>query len=208
MNNHFNIPTPPASRVVSVGVLRSLEVELDLDDFGDETLAEIQLIASRVTDDGADVLISIVIETEMLRTSGQTEVPLVWFENQIRMRSLLNTPSDTSAVLLSTVSPINMKVLQRDSSRRHLATIGQHLGETWGSKRRTSASLRMSTIAWIDLVERFNCDILHHSVNEVRLCAARNKVSHSERTRISIFCTATSNSLISKISCNPLVTID
>ena len=67
MKNIFEIPTPPAARVVSVGALRSIETSIDLDGFTDQTLAEVQHVASHVTDDGAEVLVSIFVETDTHR---------------------------------------------------------------------------------------------------------------------------------------------
>ena len=45
MKNIFEISTPPAARVVSVGALRSMEASIELDKFTDQTLAEVQFIA-------------------------------------------------------------------------------------------------------------------------------------------------------------------
>jgi hypothetical protein len=46
MKNIFEISTAPAARVVSVGTLRSMEASVELDRFTDQTLAEVQFIAS------------------------------------------------------------------------------------------------------------------------------------------------------------------
>jgi hypothetical protein len=83
MNQKSETPRPPAARVVSVAALRILLSTVDLNDFSNDTLAEVQFLASRVTDDGAQVLVSIVVENDTHQASGQAEVPLEWFGGQI-----------------------------------------------------------------------------------------------------------------------------
>ena len=163
MKHRFELPTPPATRVVSVGSLRSLEHDVNLDAFSDHTLAEVQHVASRVTDDGAEVLISIVVETQSHRETGQASVPLEWFQQQVRMRQLVNPPDDLS--LLETGEPTTA---QRRTDHRNvettqrLAAIGLPLAAAWKERIRRNNLVPVATIAWIDLVAKHDPDL--HSV--------------------------------------------
>jgi hypothetical protein len=106
-----------------------LDSTVDLDDFSNETLAEVQFLASRVTDDGAQVLVSIVVENDTHQATGQAEVPLEWFGEQIRMRHLINTPSDASVLIPNEKVQQGRAKTPRGVAARQLATLGLCLRE-------------------------------------------------------------------------------
>ena len=197
MNRKSEVPAPPAARVVSVAALRLLDSTVDLDDFSNETLAEVQFLASRVTDDGAQVLVSIVVESDTHQATGQAEVPLEWFGEQIRMRHLINTPNDASVLLEKAEPHPGRAGTPRDVVARQLATIGLDLRARWKRRGRATKSLRLATVSWIGLVERHNCDVLHHAVDEIRQTAvAKRRLSRAERRSIGGFCQWTGQALI------------
>lgn len=197
MNRKSEVPAPPAARVVSVAALRLLDSTVDLDDFSNETLAEVQFLASRVTDDGAQVLVSIVVENDTHQATGQAEVPLEWFGEQIRMRHLINAPSDASVLIPNEKAQQGWATTPRGVAARQLATFGLDLRERWESRRRPTKMLRLSTVAWIGLVGRHDSDILHHAVDEIRQTStAPRRLSKAERRSIGGFCQWTSQALI------------
>lgn len=196
MKHRFEIPTPPAARVVSVGTLRSIDHDINLDAFSDNTLAEMQHVASRITDDGAEVLVSIVIESQTHHEAGQASVPLDRFQNQIRMRLFLNPPHDMAA--LDEFEGIDLKRQSASRTFEHekqLSMIGSFLATSWGRHSLRKFSLCAATMAWIGLVERFNTDSLDESVNEIRDVLTIGTTRRGERRRISDFCTITSENL-------------
>jgi hypothetical protein len=174
-----------------------LDSTVDLDDFSNDTLAEVQFLASRVTDDGAQALISIVVENDTHHATGQAEVPLEWFGEQIRMRHLLNTPSDASFLIPKVEAQQGQATAPREVAARQLATLGLDLSARWESCRRPSKLLRLSTVAWIGLVRRHDSDMLHHAVDEIRqTAAAARRLSRAERRSIGGICRWTSQALI------------
>lgn len=196
MKHRFEMPAPPAARVVSVGALRPMDHDIDLDAFSDDTLAEMQHVASRITDDGAEVLVSIVIENQTHHEAGQANVPLDWFQNQIRMRLFLNPPDDIAA--LDEFERIGLK--HQSASRtlervRHLSMLGFHLSTSWSRRSLRNLSLCAATMAWIELVEQFDTDFLHESVNEIRGVLTIGIARRREHRRISDFCKITSENL-------------
>lgn len=197
MNGKSETPAPPAARVVSVATLRMLDSTVDLDDFNNDTLAEVQLLASRITDDGAQVLVSIVVENDTHQATGQAEVPLEWFGEQIRMRHLINTPNDVSVLIGKAEPQPGCVTTPRDVAARQLATIGLDLRARWECHGRVAKSLRLATVSWIGLIERHNCDVLHHAVDEIRHTAvAQRRLSRAERKSIGGFCQWTGQALI------------
>jgi len=197
MNRRSEVPAPPAARVVSVAALRMLDSTVDLDDFSNDTLAEVQFLASRVTDDGAQVLVSIVVENGTHQATGQAEVPLEWFGEQIRMRHLINTPNDASVLIEKAEPQPGLAANPRDRAARQLATIGLDLRTRWERRGRVAESLRLVTVSWIGLVERHNCDVLHHAVDEIRQTAVtQRRLSRAERKSIAGFCQWTGQALI------------
>ena len=201
MKPRFEINTPPATRVVSVGVLRTLEHDVDLDAFNDHTLAEVQHVASRVTDDGAEVLVSIVVENQTHRETGQASVPLEWFQQQVRMRQLINPPDDTSTIETAqpTETPCTKTSTGGETAPR-LAAIGIQLTEIWDSRIRRLTMVPIATIAWLDLVAKHDPDLLHETADEIREIAARDKIRRHERRRIANFCKATCVAIVESIN--------
>lgn len=195
MNNIFEIPTPPAARVVSVGALRSIETSVELDGFTDQTLAEVQHVASHVTDEGAEVLVSIVVETDTHRVAGQAEVPFEWFQRQIRMRSILNSPNDISTALSNTDEKPPHVSARPKMQEVHLANLGRFLAQNWSGRRRPDDLLAPATSAWLGLVEENRMAALHVASDEIRLLLASRLWSKSERRRIAAFCSATTSRL-------------
>jgi len=195
MKNIFEIPTPPAARVVSVGALRSIETSIELDGFTDQTLAEVQHVASHITDDGAEVLISIVVETDTHRETGQAEVPFDWFESQIRMRSILNSPNDISTTLNNTEKKPSVVSSRPKIQLVQLMSFGRFLAQSWNFRARKSDQLAQATAAWIDLVQEFKVDAVLGTGDEIRLLLGSQSWSKSERRRIAAFCTATTSRL-------------
>ncbi len=195
MNNIFEIPTPPAARVVSVGALRSIETSVELDGFTDQTLAEVQHVASHVTDEGAEVLVSIVVETDTHRVTGQAEVPFEWFQRQIRMRSILNSPNDISTALSNTAEKPTHVSARPKTLEVHLANLGRFLAQNWSGRRRPHDLLAPATSAWLGLVEENRMASLLAASDEIRLLLASRLWSKSERRRIAAFCSATTSRL-------------
>ena len=196
MKNIFEIPTPPAARVVSVGTLRSIEASIDLDGFTDQTLAEVQHVASHVTDDGAEVLVSIVVETDTHRETGQAEVPFEWFESQIRMRSILNSPKDITTALNNTEKKPSVLSSRPKMQLVQLVSFGRFLAQSWNYRVRKCDHLAQATTAWIDLVQEFKVDAVLGTSDEIRLLLGSQSWSKSERRRIAAFCSATISQLL------------
>lgn len=196
MKNIFEIPTPPAARVVSVGALRSIETSIDLDGFTDQTLAEVQHVASHITDDGAEVLISIVVETDTHRETGQAEVPFDWFESQIRMRSILNSPNDISTALNNTEKKSSVVPSRPKIQTLQVVSFGRFLAQSWTIRTRKNVQLAQATSAWIDLVQQFKMDAVLVTSDEIRLLLGSQSWSKSERRRIAAFCSATISQLL------------
>lgn len=195
MRNIFEISTPPAVRVVSVRALRAIETSVELDGLSDQTLAEVQHVASRVTDDGAEVLVSIVVETDNHRVTGQAEVPLEWFESQIRMRTILNSPNDISAALGDEGKTGSAAPNRKKTQEVQLARLGSHLSASWNRRRRSREILALATSAWIDLVEVCDIQALHSAEDEMRLLLASGTWSRTDRRRIASFCKAATSRL-------------
>jgi hypothetical protein len=201
MKHRFELPTPPATRVVSVGCLRHLDHDIDLDAFTDCTLAEVQHVASRFTDDGAEVLVSIVVETQTHRETGQASVPLEWFQQQIRMRQLVNPPDDVSALETTADTTAHRRSDHRGlETAKRLATIGFPLATAWKKRFRSRIMIPAATISWIDLIAQHDPDLLHESAGDIREIASRTKIRRHERRRIANFCLATCEDLISDMS--------
>jgi hypothetical protein len=196
MKNIFEIPTPPAARVVSVGTLRSIEASIELDGFTDQTLAEVQHVASHVTDDGAEVLVSIVVETDTHRETGQAEVPFEWFESQIRMRSILNSPNDISTALNHTEKKPSVCSSRPKIQLVQLVSFGRFLAQSWNHRARKCDHLVKATTAWLDLVQEFKVDAVLGTSDEIRLLLGSQSWSKSERRRIAAFCSATISQLL------------
>lgn len=196
MNHTSEMPAPPATRVVSVGTLKELESTVDFDGFSDDTLAEVQLLASRITDSGAEVLVSIVVENETNQATGQAEVPLEWFGQQVRMRNLINAPADLAAIMnTALVSPAPAKTPNSATARR-LAAMGLYLHDEWCSRRKATDMLRVATVSWIGLVEHHNADALCAAIEEFRMRAFSWKLTRPICQQIGEACKKTSLSLI------------
>jgi hypothetical protein len=196
MKHLFEIPAPPAARVVSVGNLRLLDHDVDLEAFSDDTLAEVQHVASRVTDDGAEVLVSIVVETQTDRECGQASVPLEWFQDQVRMRLLLNSPDNASTIgSEGTDRPVRRTSNRSGNAARSLAAIGLHLAAAWGKRFHPQGSLSIATLAWLDLTESLNSEPLKDAADEVRLLVVGGTVCRRERARIAEACKKMSSGL-------------
>ena len=200
MKHRFELPTPPATRVVSVGSLRFLEHDVNLDAFTDHTLAEVQHVASRVTDEGAEVLVSIVVETPSHRETGQASVPLEWFQQQVRMRQLVNPPDDLS--LLEAAEPTTARRWtdhRNVETTQRLAAIGLPLAAAWKERLRRNNTVPVATIAWIDLVAKHDPDLLHECADEIRALASQDRVRRHERLRIANFCKATCETMLREV---------
>jgi hypothetical protein len=195
MKNIFEIPTPPAARVVSVGALRSIETSIDLDGFTDQTLAEVQHVASHITDDGAEVLVSIVVETDTHRETGQAEVPFDWFESQIRMRSILNSPNDISTALDNTEKKPSVVSSRPKIQTLQLVSFGRFLAQSWNFRVRKCDHLAQATTSWLDFVQEFKMEAVLGTSDEIRLLLGSQSWSKSERRRIAAFCSATNSRL-------------
>jgi len=195
MKNIFEISTPPAARVVSVGALRSMEASVELDRFTDQTLAEVQFIASHVTDEGVEVLVLIVVETDTHRVTGQAEVPFEWFQRQIRMRSILNSPNDISTILNNTDEKQPHVSARPKTQEVHLANLGRFLAKNWSDRRRPDDLLAPATSAWLGLVGEKRMATLLTASDEIRLLLTSQLWSKSERRQIAAFCSAITSRL-------------
>ena len=195
MKNIFEISTHPAARVVSVGALRSMEASVELDKFTDQTLAEVQFIASHVTDEGVEVLVLIVVETDTHRVTGQAEVPFEWFQRQIRMRSILNSPNDISTVLNNTDEKQPHVSARPKTQEVHLANLGKFLAKNWSGRRRQDDLLAPATSAWLGLVGEKRMATLLTVSDEIRLLLTSQLWSKSERRQIAAFCSAITSRL-------------
>jgi len=197
LNHASQFPVPPATRIASIGLIRLIDSDIDLDGFTDETLAEVQHMASRFTDDGAQVLVSIVAETDQQRVTGHAEVEMKWFENLVCVHTLLNTPVDLSAMRATSLGKSNLKS-RKDVDATRLAQIGVDLGDSWLKTGRLRKTTRASTLAWMDLADPFLSESETRLTDVVRLYVATGKPTRAERRRIGNFCRTTSHSLLNK----------
>ena len=195
MKNIFEIPTPPAVRVVSVGALRSIETSVDLDEFPDYTLAEVQHVASHMVDEGVEVLVSIVVETDTRRVTGQAEVPFEWFDRQIRMRSILNFPNDGEAVLNNADEKSLVASPRRKTKEDQLINIGRHLTQSWTKRRRPTDLLALATSSWIDLVKNHDAEAMLSASDDMSFLLTSGMWSKAERRRLAKFCTVVTSRL-------------
>lgn len=195
MKNIFEIPTPPAVRVVSVGALRSIETSVDLDEFPDYTLAEVQHVASHMVDEGVEVLVSIVVETDTRRVAGQAEVPFEWFDRQIRMRSILNFPNDAEAVLNNADKKPPVPHHRHKTKELQLINIGRYLTQGWTKCRRPSDLLALATSGWIDLVKNHDTEAVLSVSDDMSFLLTSGMWSKAERRRLAKFCTVVTSRL-------------
>ncbi len=195
MKNIFEIPTPPAVRVVSVGTLRSIETSIDLEEFPDYTLAEVQHVASHMVDEGVEVLVSIVVETDTRRVTGQAEVPFEWFDRQIRMRSILNFPNDGEAVLNNADEKSLVASPRRKTKEDQLINIGRYLTQSWTKRRRPTDLLALATASWIDLVKNHDTEAALSTSDEMSFLLASGMWTKAERRRLAKFCTSITSRL-------------
>jgi hypothetical protein len=189
LKNIFEIPTPPAVRVVSVGALRSIETSVDLEEFPDYTLAEVQHVASHMVDEGVEVLVSIVVETDTRRVTGQAEVPFEWFDRQIRMRSILNFPNDGEAVLNKADEKSLVDSPRRKTKEDQLINIGRYLTQSWTKRRRPTDLLALATSSWIDLVKNHDTEAALCTSDEMSFVLMSGMWTKAERRRLAKFCT-------------------
>ena len=195
MKNIFEIPTPPAVRVVSVGTLRSIETSIDLEEFPDYTLAEVQHVASHMVDEGVEVLVSIVVETDTRRVTGQAEVPFEWFDRQIRMRSILNFPNDGEAVLNNADEKSLVASPRRKTKEDQLINIGRYLTQSWTKRRRPTDLLALATSSWIDLVKNHDTEAALTTSDEMSFLLASGMWTRAERRRLAKFCASITSRL-------------
>jgi hypothetical protein len=195
LKNIFEIPTPPAVRVVSVGTLRSIETSIDLEEFPDYTLAEVQHVASHMVDEGVEVLVSIVVETDTRRVTGQAEVPFEWFDRQIRMRSILNFPNDGEAVLNNADEKSLVASPRRKTKEDQLINIGRYLTQSWTKRRRPTDLLALATASWIDLVKNHDTEAALSTSDEMSFLLASGMWTKAERRRLAKFCTSITSRL-------------
>ena len=195
MKNIFEIPTPPAVRVVSVGALRSIETSIDLEEFPDYTLAEVQHVASHMVDEGVEVLVSIVVETDTRRVTGQAEVPFEWFDRQIRMRSILNFPNDGEAVLNNADEKSLVASPRRKTKEDQLINFGRYLTQSWTKRRRPTDLLALATSSWIDLVKNHDTEAALSTSDEMSFLLASGMWTKAERRRLAKFCTSITSRL-------------
>jgi len=195
LKNIFEIPTPPAVRVVSVGTLRSIETSIDLEEFPDYTLAEVQHVASHMVDEGVEVLVSIVVETDTRRVTGQAEVPFEWFDRQIRMRSILNFPNDGEAVLNNADEKSLVASPRRKTKEDQLINIGRYLTQSWTKRRRPTDLLALATSSWIDLVKNHDTEAALTTSDEMSFLLASGMWTRAERRRLAKFCASITSRL-------------
>jgi hypothetical protein len=195
LKNIFEIPTPPAVRVVSVGALRSIETSIDLEEFPDYTLAEVQHVASHMVDEGVEVLVSIVVETDTRRVTGQAEVPFEWFDRQIRMRSILNFPNDGEAVLNNSDEKSLVASPRRKTKEDQLINFGRYLTQSWTKRRRPTDLLALATSSWIDLVKNHDTEAALSTSDEMSFLLASGMWTKAERRRLAKFCTSITSRL-------------
>jgi hypothetical protein len=195
LKNIFEIPTPPAVRVVSVGALRSIETSIDLEEFPDYTLAEVQHVASHMVDEGVEVLVSIVVETDTRRVTGQAEVPFEWFDRQIRMRSILNFPNDGEAVLNNADEKSLVASPRRKTKEDQLINFGRYLTQSWTKRRRPTDLLALATSSWIDLVKNHDTEAALSTSDEMSFLLASGMWTKAERRRLAKFCTSITSRL-------------
>lgn len=188
MNRKSESLVPPFTKVVTVGSLREPDSDVDSDSFSDETLAEMQILTSRITDEGAQVLISIMVEDEWHLVGGQAELPLDWFGEQMQVRHLINAPSNIASLMRESDIQRGSTATPLRHSGRQFAAIGPLLYGHWWSRQRVTQMLTMSTVAWIGLVGRHGFNNLHKSVKDIREKVKSGKLSIAGRKTVGGFC--------------------